>query len=566
MYASAEHLSPRPSSRTAQLFLLSLALLLTLLNAWKPLHLDDGCFWQYARHFAREPLDPYGFESFTAERPEPANETIAPPGLSYWWAIAIRLFGDQPLAWKLWLLPLVLLFVHSLHSLLLRFARGLELPLTAMLVLSPVVLPALNLMLDIPALALGLFGFALFLRASDAAADGGGRALGLAAAAGLVLGLASQTKYTAALIPAVLFVHAALFRRLRLWIVTTGIAAAIFVGWETFMALRYGRSHFLLHLAANHTDIRGKLLFGPPLLSLIGSVGAALLPLALAAFRRSTRSVGAVAAALLVPFLALSATSETYLWFAAAGLATLAGLLLVALRVARVFPRRRPFARARRIDWFLVSWLGWELLGYFMMSPFPAARRVLGVVVAGTVLCGRLASRTLRARGARRRLLPALAFGSALGALFFAVDLEEALATRRAVEDAAQWVWLRAAPGSRIFYVGHWGFQYYAERAGMIAAVDRQFYSRTILRAGDWLVVAPPRIVQQRFWIDPRRTEKAHVLELEGALPLRTMACYYAGFTPLERHDGPRMRVTIYHVKQDFPVRPYRGSQADPGP
>jgi hypothetical protein len=558
---------------------LALALALTLLNATKPLHIDDGCYWQYARHFAREPLDPYGFYAFTNERPEPANETISPPGLSYWWAIGMRLFGERPVLWKLWLFPLCLLFVGSLHFVLRRFARGLELPLTAMLVSAPVVLPALNLMLDIPALALSLFAFTLFLRASDRFDAARGRGYALAAAAGLALGLASQTKYTALLMPAVLFVHALLFRRLRLWALTSGIAVAMFAGWETFMHLRYGRSHFLLHLEANHTDLSGKLGFAPPLLSIAGFMGPGLLLLGLAAFQRSARLLAATAALIAAGFVVVAATPEDriaiaplkawsdsatlpYVIFAGYGIATLATLAFAAARLLRALPMRRPFARARRLDWFLAAWLGLELAGYFVMTPFPAARRLLGLIVVGTIVTGRLASRTLRSRDGRRRVLASLAVNAAVGALFFGVDLKEALATRQAVEDSAQWIWLRSAPGSRIFYLGHWGFQYYAEAAGMIAAVDRQFYRRTILRAGDWLIVPSTRIFQQRFWIDPERTEKAHVLLLRDGLPLRTFFCYYMGWTPLERHDGPRLVVTIYRVKEDFPVRPYRGSRA----
>lgn len=569
-----------------RLFLWCLALALTLLNAGKPLHIDDGCYWQYARHIAREPLDPYGFYSFTAERPQPANQTIAPPGLSYWWAVAIRLFGERPFLWKVWLLPFSLLFVYSLHTLLLRFARGLELPLLAMLVFSPVVLPALNLMLDIPALALSLFAFTLFLRASDRLDDSSEgerarrRAYGLAAAAGLVAGLACQTKYTGLLMPAVLFVHALLFRRLRLWALTAGITAALFVGWETFIALRYGRSHFIYHYYANHADWREKLQSGPPLLSLVGALGPGLLLLGLAALRRSARSLGATAVLLAAGFLIVALTPEALATFAPArapgeepvtlgfvifticGVATLATIGLVAARIVRVLPGRPRAARPLKTEWFLVSWLALELLGYFAMSPFPAARRVLGLVVASTVVCGRLASRTIRSSGGRRLVLGVVAFNSALGALFFAVDFHEAVKIKQAVEEAAEWIGQRSAPSSQVFYVGHWGFQYYAERAGMIAAVDRQFYRRTILRAGDWLIVPCARIAQQRFWIDGARTERAHVLSLSDRIPLRTLYCYYSGRTPLERHEGPRMQVTIYRVKEDFPVRPYKGHVA----
>lgn len=559
------------ASRSARAWaILGLALVLALSNAPKPLHIDDGLVWQYARHIARAPLDPYGFASFAVERPEPANETLSPPGLPYWWALAIRLFGERPLLWKLWLLPLCLLFVHSLHALLRRFAGGLELPLATMLVFSPVVLPALNLMLDIPALALSLFAFTLFLRASDSLESErpAAPAYALAGAAGVVAALACQTKYTGLLMPAILLVYALLFRRLRLWMVTAGVAGALLVSWETFVALRYGQSHFVYHYYANHSAWREKLQFGLPLFSLMGTMGPGLLLLGLVALRRSARWIGVAAALLAAGFLIVALVPETvatltplrppnhepvtlaFVIFALSGLATLATIGVVAVRL---------LALPSKTDWFLVSWLGLELIGYFAMSPFPAARRVLGLVIAGTALCGRLASQTIGAGPERRLLTRVVAFNAALGVLFFAVDLNEAVKTRQAVQEADLWIRARSAPGSRTFYVGHWGFQYYAERAGMIAAVDRQFYGRTILREGDFLIVPDARIAQQRFWIDETRTERAHVLRLTDRIPLRTLYCYYQGRTPLERHDGPRMQVTIYRVKQEFPVRPFRG-------
>src|SRR5262249_44026136 len=154
---------------------------------------------------AEHPLDPYGFlitETF-AQRPLPAQTVLAPPVLPYWWALALRLFGGQPFLWKLWLLPFNLLFVTSLYAVFRPFPRGADLPLLAMTVLSPTFLPGLNLMLDVPALALGLSALALFWRACDR------RSPALAALAGLVAGLAMQTKYTAFLAPAAMLLWAA---------------------------------------------------------------------------------------------------------------------------------------------------------------------------------------------------------------------------------------------------------------------------------------------------------------------------------------------------------------------
>src|SRR6516165_8430614 len=91
--------------------ILLLAGLFTLLNGLKPLHMDDTAYYYYAAQIAKHPLDAYGFTIFWRQRPEPAHEVLAPPLLPYWWAAAIRLFGERPFLWKLWLLPFSLLFV-----------------------------------------------------------------------------------------------------------------------------------------------------------------------------------------------------------------------------------------------------------------------------------------------------------------------------------------------------------------------------------------------------------------------------------------------------------------------
>src|SRR5207249_2894070 len=145
--------------------------------------------------------DPYGFSVFWYDRPYPANEVLAPPVLLYWWAAAVRLFGESPILWKLWFFPFSLLLVIALRSLFRRFARGLETPLVWMMVLAPSILPAFNLMLDVPALALSLAALALFFRAADRGS------FSQATTAGVVAGVAMQTKYTAFLAPAVMVVY-----------------------------------------------------------------------------------------------------------------------------------------------------------------------------------------------------------------------------------------------------------------------------------------------------------------------------------------------------------------------
>src|SRR5262245_182877 len=170
--------------------------LLCGLNSLKPLLVDDTAYHAYAVHIARAPLDPYGFSIDWYGRSQPAHTVLAPPVLPYWWALSIGLFGDNALAAKLWLAPWCLLLAAAVHFLARRYSgEKFATPLTWMLVLSPSVLPSLNLMLDVPALALALASLALFLATIERQRTCG------AIGAGLLAGLAMQTKYTALIAP-----------------------------------------------------------------------------------------------------------------------------------------------------------------------------------------------------------------------------------------------------------------------------------------------------------------------------------------------------------------------------
>ena len=171
------------SRRRVQVGLLSA--LLCLANVCKPLVVDDTAYYAYAAHIAEHPLDPYGFTIFWYQQPQPATEVLAPPVFCNWWALGIRMFGDSPVLWKLWLWPWCLLFAAAVVELCRRFARPVAVPTAWFIVGSPTVLPALNLMLDIPALALSLAAIALFLRVRLTNTLGGALTVGLLTAAAI---------------------------------------------------------------------------------------------------------------------------------------------------------------------------------------------------------------------------------------------------------------------------------------------------------------------------------------------------------------------------------------------
>lgn len=557
-----------PSRRDAGL-LLMLALTYTVINAVKPLQVDDAAYYYFAAQAAREPNNPYGFQVFWYQHPEPANDILAPPLIPYWWSLAIRLFGESPVLWKLWLFPFSALLVWSLHALLSRFARQLAWPMLLATLFSPWLLPAKNLMLDVPALALGLSAVAIFL-------CGCGRgSLRFVLFAGLIAGMSMQTKYTGALAPAVMLLYGVIHHRV-LHAVTAGLAATIvFAGWEAFLIMRYGESHFLHHLLSMSSSHYPKYYLVYPLCTLVGGILPFLGILAGIALKISTRLLVALLAMVLCGFAIVAGVPEEcayHSWdigFARASYSigdvvySLFGAMFWLATASLVWGqcRRRKVAssgnllrqRSRRTSWFLAGWLLLEIMGYFALSPFPATRRILGIAMVVTLLVGRMAWRAWRSP-AHRRLFQAVVAGSALAGLAVeSLDIREAMAQREVAHRAAAFA--RAQGSDVTWYVGHWGFQYYAETAGM-RPVDTGV-SR--LRAGDRLVVPESRIDQQQLELPADKLSLQICLYTTDPVPFRSVPSFYGGRLPLEHHQEARFAVCVFEVTTDFiPQRPIR--------
>ena len=552
------------------------ALALTVANAAKPLVIDDPVYVAVARQIAGHPGDPYGFELFWYDAPEPAMRVgTLPPVLPYWLAAAMTLLGDHPIAWKLSLFPFAAALTGSLAFLSARFARRAAVPVVWTLALGPTLLPDFSLMLDVPATALGLLGFALCVRACERAP----RALGLALASGLALGLALQTKYSALGYAALILAYAVIHRRPREAALALATAAALFLGWEAVVAAAYGESHFLAgiervrtsNLLADVTHASGgapgalALYWTLALLSLVGgtSVFAGLLALAGLGARRGMMTLAALAVAfvlaavLMLPgapagepiglIATLAAFNPELALFVPLGLAVAVCVGAAARRLLKTQD-----ATDRRCDRLLVAWLALEVLGYFVISPYPAVRRVIGLSIAATLLAARLLSRRLPERDARAGLRIATALGLAIGALYQASELSDAW-TRRALVDAiSQRLSALGASAAQesVWYTGHWEFQFYAERAGWRAVVP----GASQLRSGDWLVI-PANVDQPRIAYPPG-LERAAAVAVASPSPWSTIPVLHSGAVPLRRQPFPHASARIYRVTRDLEPQP----------
>jgi hypothetical protein len=549
---------------------LLLAVLVTLVNALKPLVIDDTAYLGLARQIATHPFNPYDFTIFWDTAPEPAFGVLAPPVLPYWLALGIRILGEHPPLLKLWLFPFLWALTAALSDLLHRFARG-STRLLPLIVMSPAILSTVNLMLDVPALALGLTAVSLFARAADRDSRR------LAAGAGLLAALAIQTKYTMLAIPPVMALYGATRRQFGLAAIAVTVALAGFAGWELLLVARYGHSHFFFHLTQAKRFltpgertlggfIRRKAGLVSPLFSHLGCLGVGIALIAAGALGVSRRWLLVAIAIWALGFVRIALVR--YEWTAVTPTVTIAvklfwrffGLLTVlSLSGCAAFVALR-----RRKTWspdalFLIGWLLIELTTYFMLTPFPAARRVIGIVVVGGLFAAHILSRVGRVFPGRRPGGWIVAFGIASGLGVTAVDTADVFSEKVAVERAAI-VTAGRPKGSTVWCLGHWAFHYYCEMAGMRPIVA----GSSVLAPGDMLVLpmlwdlhdfGPPATLG--LAIVPELSAAEQVATNVGNEPLsgQTVTNFYGGSDPVMTRDHPRLGVAVYQLTERRSVR-----------
>ncbi len=200
--------------------------------------------------------------------------------------------------------------------------------------------------------------------------------------------------------------------------------------------------------------------------------------------------------------------------------------------------------RCRRDDLFLVCWLLLELAGYFALSPFPAARRVMGLIVVSTLLAGRLAARSYAASPRRTWVRLASVLGVVFGLAFYGVDWRDGCAERDAAQQAVRWIRQRQ-PDAPIYYSGIWGFAYQGERAGMKWLPQS---GDPALASGTWVVNDPRGHGEINHQLRERGQRLSEVC-VETACHLHTVSTFYAGRTVLTHTDEPIARLDIYRLR-----------------
>jgi len=527
-----------------------LAVLPCLLFLNKAFHIDDPLFIWTARHILEHPLDFYGFDVNWYGRTQPMHEvTQNPPLVSYYLAIILRLAGPAE-----WALHLAMLFPAALagagaYHLAARFCAR---PLLAALltVASPAfVVSGTTLMCDMAMLAFWLWAASLWLAGLET------RSWNCVVMAALLAGFGVLSKYFgASLIPLLAVYTLCQGRAHWRYLIALALPICMLVLYETATAHLYGRGHFLdavwyvSEIEQEYgRDYLAKILVG--LIFLGGCLTFPFLVLLTGLPRPAAASPGKVvadstgaatpAAAGLPgyhylgrgPYLAFALGVVAVLLMGirtggtglpeAVGLDTFGklaqGCLWTAAGLAALALAAGDFFRGNwRESVFLGLWLGGVLVFVCFLNHYINVRVLLPAVVPVAILAAR------RLDGPRGRApVPGtiLTVGVTLiiALLAGAADYRQAGNGRQAARDTVS-----APHEGRLWFVGHWGFQYYMEQGGALPLeLDRPRF-----RAGETVVI--PSNNTNIIRLDPAMIAASSIVSYP-AFPLLSVMCREMG-------------------------------------
>jgi hypothetical protein len=497
----------------------------------KAFHIDDALYLVVARQILAQPLDPYGAEVLWERQPESLfDANFNPPLWNYLMAAVLAVTGEPTpeiqaagltehgtqrfgvetsRAPEVGLHLLQSVFqaaaILAMYCLARRFVRW-PLTATALVALSPAMLPGQNVMLEGPTMAFWLWGVWCHIRAIDT------DAMRWTWASGALAALGVMTKYTNGLVVILLAVYSIRRRHWRSLAFLAPPVAALAL-WSLHNWLVYDRAHVLVILSRIQTGERqpvgvqldeswGRLL---ATFRAVGAVTALAIPIAaVAAWRRFGGWM------LLLLALASAAIGWLGEWDMSMRLAergqklldaapahaiaygSLGALVLLGLPLSSIKSSRRDVGEAHcsadsseEFLWWI--WLGAVLAFGVLATPFLAVRHLLPGVPPLVWLAVRRFDELSADRRTTRLVLGATTLVTTVcGFLVAKADYDFAAWFRHmAVDVGSRAVADGRTRGQTVWFTGHWGWAYYAERAGMKPFVP----GRSKLHEGDLLLL-----------------------------------------------------------------------------
>ncbi|MCI0586486.1 MAG: glycosyltransferase family 39 protein [Planctomycetes bacterium] len=504
---------------------------LVVLFSDKPFHIDDPHFLKAAEHVASDPLHPLDFGINLDDRTRHARAVFAsPPGFFYFLAFLLRLGVEGERGLHLCLAPFAALLVWGTARLARALGQRPLLPAILVACSPAAIVCATTVMPDTFAGALATLGAALWLEGTEGTRRI--RSLG----GGLLMALASFTRYGAIAAPAALGVFA-LLRRIRSPVAWGALllSPAASIPW-TLLA---GGGEAVSSLTAFEPNP----LHAARLLAMAAHLSLAAAPTlcALASRKALLLLLPGLAAAGVLALLLPDVHRQGRLHVLSVLLPAAVGVGFV-LRVA-VLPFREG-ALARAPTALLAAWI----LGTLMLPVVYVHASAKYLVPALAPLA--LAALRMEPPGSRVGR-PLLIAGASL-LLGLCASVADAHLARAHRDLAERTVRPLARPGRRVWFAGHWGFQWYAEKAGA-----RCYEAHEPILQGDLLVVAEVAHKQGEPDAGAFRFVAVRKDAVEDRFPFRTMAFpanagFYShayGLLPFGISTRPLEQVLVLEVR-----------------
>jgi 4-amino-4-deoxy-L-arabinose transferase-like glycosyltransferase len=448
---------------------LALALLTPFLG--KAITIDDPLFIWQARHLQQKPFDPFGFEANWFGTPSSMLLNVQNPPLTSYWLAVVGLVGWKETWLHLTMLPFALLVLLGVIRLSRQVGADPFWASLLTLVSAGFLVSATNLMCDVMMLAGMVWSIVLWVEGLNR------EKVWMLFLAGTLAGLTALTKYFGMSLIPLLAAYTLIRQRRPTWFLTPLlVTAAILAGWHLWTMQLYNVPH-ILGAARYAQNIKDRFDSGGRYFSAVAFLGGCMLwPLVVVLWRKHL--AGWIVLSLLAlagahTFGLLSGRSRfpppaASYFFAAVFFA--AGAAVLWLTAEYHWKHRQ-----RSGAWLIALWIWGTLLFAGVLNWTVAARNVLPLIPALALLAamnpspvgssgGRSESQMQRKRGLP--LIPfavASALGLILSVLATWADFDWAGRVRQA---AAELDTKYEAQGKKVYFQGHWGFQYYMEAAG----------------------------------------------------------------------------------------------------
>jgi hypothetical protein len=519
--------------------------------AAKAYHIDDTLFLKLAKQIQQHPLDFFGFQVNWHFTPEPmAQITRNPPLWGYALAVAAGVLGFGEIGLHFFAMVPAVFALWGTYRLAERCTAHPLFAAITTLFMPAFLVSSTSLMCDTPMLALWMWSLVLWIEGLD---EGSSAKL---VCSGVLIGLCALTKYFGiSLVPLLLVYTLAARRHVSMALAALLIPISMFGAYLAVTYKLYGQN--LLYDAltfardvqmrsASYVSLWWRLLAG------LSFLGGSALGLAFFAplFLKSRSLVYFALSIAPVAWLiylfspsidiyrAITAERTRLIVLAHQGVFATIGFGVLALAGADLWRRRDPIAL------LLALWV----LGVYV---FTAAinwtanvRSILPAVPAVAILIARAIERAEVGLPTAKVAVPVFATAVIAFAVAYA-DERLAGASRTGAEKAL--TLLSGRPG-RIWFEGHWGFQYYMEQGGA-TALDR--HKTDEIRKGDYAVI--PMENADVSDVSAGQFQELSVFNIEacpwcGTQDRRVGAGFYAS------GDGPAPFVFAYVPPQDFKV------------